>query len=55
MEVVFAIVIFVLAAGGMALGVIFGRRPIAGSCGGIECIPGARCSDCPNRAGKEDP
>jgi len=28
---------FALAGLGMALGVLFGRRPLAGSCGGLGC------------------
>lgn len=50
MELIFAIGIFTLAAAGLALGVMLGRAPLKGSCGGIECVPGARCTDCPNRA-----
>ena len=57
--------IFLLAMGGMAIGVVFGRRPLRGSCGGIrpgtgEPDPEASCTfcerepkDCPNRARKK--
>jgi hypothetical protein len=37
-----------LAFAGLSLGVIFGRAPIKGSCGGLACIPGADCTACPN-------
>lgn len=33
----------------LCLGVIFGRAPIKGSCGGIACIPGADCAACPHK------
>jgi len=37
-----------LAVGGMAIGVLFGRRPIAGSCGGLNALEGGegQCSSC---------
>ncbi len=35
MEILLAIIIFGLLTAGMAIGVIMGRKPIAGSCGGI--------------------
>ena len=34
-EIILAAVIFGLVIAGMAIGVIFGRKPIAGSCGGV--------------------
>ena len=33
-------VVLLLAIAGMAVGVIFGRRPIQGSCGGLRNIEG---------------
>lgn len=33
--------IFLLAAAGLALGVMFGRNAVRGSCGGLSSIPGA--------------
>lgn len=49
MELLFGIAIFGLAAAGLALGLVFGRRPVSTSCGGLDCVPGAACDDCPNR------
>ena len=31
---------------GLALGVIFGRAPLKGSCGGIACATGLSCRGC---------
>ena len=40
-------VVVTLAVGGMAVGVLFGRRPIAGSCGGLNAMRGGKgCSAC---------
>jgi uncharacterized protein len=44
--------IVLLAVGGLSLGVIMGRPPIKGSCGGLSCIPGAGCAACPRKAKK---
>lgn len=49
MEILFGIAVFVLAAAGLALGLALGRRPVSTSCGGLDCVPGAACDDCPNR------
>lgn len=53
MELVFGLSIFLLAALAMALGLFFGRKPIQGSCGGMDCIKGYDCEACPNRQAKE--
>jgi hypothetical protein len=49
--------LFCLSLLAMAVGVLFGRPGIAGSCGGLAglCDHGGRplCEDCPNR--REDP
>ncbi len=39
--------IMMLAICGMAIGVIFGRTPIAGSCGGLNAVNGSSaCQSC---------
>jgi len=39
--------IMALAVGGMAIGVMFGRSPIAGSCGGLNAENGSgECQSC---------
>lgn len=68
MTFVLALVVFLLIVAAMAIGVIFGRQPIKGSCGGLgavgidqECdICGgnpARCESVSqaNRVGQYDP
>jgi hypothetical protein len=46
--------VFLLVAAGMAIGVMFGRRPISGSCGGLGSTTGpdgkSSCSLCQNPA-----
>lgn len=39
--------VMALAVFGMAIGVVFGRAPIAGSCGGLNAVDGSgRCLSC---------
>ena len=42
-----ALVVFLLAATGLALGVIGGRAPLGGSCGGTSGCDA--CATCPKR------
>ncbi|MCK0140631.1 hypothetical protein [Aliiroseovarius sp. F47248L] len=49
MEILFAIVIFGLAAVGLGLGLTFGRDPVRTSCGASAGLREGRCSDCPLR------
>ncbi len=44
-----AIVLAILAVTALAVGVLMGRAPIRGSCGGIAC--GGACHACPDREG----
>lgn len=49
-----AVVVFGLAVSAMALGVMAGRAPIKGSCGGLSCIGKLDCEACPHRHGGEN-
>ncbi len=42
--------VIALAGLGMALGVLFGRRPLAGTCGGLTAVAGADCPLCSDPA-----
>ena len=44
--VILSIVVVLLAAGGLAVGLLFGRAPIKGSCGGLACRHGTGCEGC---------
>jgi hypothetical protein len=39
-------IIMVIAVLGMAIGVLLGRSPIKGSCGGLNSIDGLECDIC---------
>ncbi|MEO0382077.1 MAG: (Na+)-NQR maturation NqrM [Pseudomonadota bacterium] len=45
----FTFAIFALAIAGLAVGVMAGRKPIEGSCGGVACLKDIECATCPNR------
>lgn len=45
----FTFTIFALAIAGLAIGVMAGRKPIEGSCGGVACLKDIECATCPNR------
>jgi hypothetical protein len=49
MEMIFAPLVFLLAAGGLGLGLALGRGPARGSCGGASCVAGDACAACPRR------
>lgn len=43
-------VVVLVSIAGLGLGVIFGRRPLRGSCGGLACIKGIDCGACKRRS-----
>ena len=43
-EFIIAFIIITLAVAGMAIGVMLGRRPISGSCGGLNNLSGLECA-----------
>jgi hypothetical protein len=47
------LVILLLSIAGLALGVMAGRPPIKGSCGGLSCIKSGACAGCRHREGAE--
>ena len=47
-EVLASILVFALAVAGLGLGLLRGRPPVQGSCGGLNNIPGIE-SDCNGR------
>lgn len=50
MELLLVLFIFLLAAGGLALGLAFGRGPVETSCGAAaRCDKRVDCAVCPNR------
>lgn len=44
--ILFTFGILLLSICGLAIGSMFGRAPVAGSCGGISCIKGVDCGAC---------
>ncbi len=44
--ILLSIVVALLVFAGMALGILFGRQPIKGSCGGIGAASGESCELC---------
>jgi hypothetical protein len=55
LDVLFAVVGFVVLISAMAVGVLLGRKPISGSCGGVAAALGEKdytceiCGDDPNK------
>ena len=52
MEILLGIIILSLAIIAMSIGVIFNRRPLSGSCGGLN--PNGECSICGGNTNKCD-
>lgn len=52
---VFAFAILLLSMGGLALGVMAGRKPIKGSCGGLACVKDIDCGACRAKRALEEP
>tara|TARA_B100001996_G_scaffold43050_1_gene31067 strand:- start:134 stop:322 length:189 start_codon:yes stop_codon:yes gene_type:complete len=50
MEILMGIIILGLAITAMSIGVIFNRKPLSGSCGGLE--PNGDCSICGGNTSK---
>jgi uncharacterized protein len=57
MTLLLAFMLMLLIVGGMAVGVMFGRKPIAGSCGGMKALGmNTQCEVCggdPNRCERD--
>lgn len=51
--IILTFVIVLLAIAGLAVGVIAGRSPIKGSCGGLACHKHISCGVCKARQGKD--
>ena len=47
-EVILTLGVFLLIVTAMSLGVLMGRKPISGSCGGLQAMDGAACDLCGN-------
>ncbi len=52
---VFAFAILLVSMGGLALGVMAGRKPIKGSCGGLACMKDIDCGACRGKRLLEEP
>lgn len=46
--------LMLLSVAGLAVGLLFGRAPIRGSCGGLACDDGANCEACGRKKGHEE-
>ena len=48
-EIIFAVVVVALSAGGIGVGLLFGRGPARTSCGATDELDIGKCDDCPLR------
>jgi hypothetical protein len=46
MTFIFTLAMILASVAGLATGVLLGRAPLRGSCGGVTCVTGATCSAC---------
>lgn len=46
---ILTLLVILLAVAGLAVGVLLGRAPLKGSCGGLSC--GGACAACPRKRG----
>ena len=51
---ILTLVIILASIAGLATGVLLGRAPLRGSCGGIACIKGVGCAACQTHRDAED-
>lgn len=49
----FTFCLMALSIAGLAVGLLFGRGPVKGSCGGLACVEGADCAGCGRKKGCE--
>lgn len=49
MELLLALMIILLAVGGLAAGLLLGRGSVTTSCEGMACLNRDDCAGCPNR------
>lgn len=52
---IFAFGILLVSMCGLALGVMSGRKPIKGSCGGLACVKDIDCGACRAKRTLEEP
>jgi len=50
---VLTLLLFTLSIAGLAIGLLFGRAPLAGSCGNVSCLKSVTCTVCRRRRLKE--
>jgi len=50
--IVVSIVVMMLSVAGLGIGVMLGRPPIKGSCGGLNCGLAPECAACPRHSGE---
>jgi len=49
-----ALAMIAASIGALAVGLLAGRAPIKGSCGGLACAPGIECGACANPRGRKE-